>query len=78
MPQSILPLYSICYSNEGASSLVSDVDRYVIIGKLLDYFQLLTVFICRLEISDIFAQEFSSAKLSAQDLTSPVRRVDRH
>jgi predicted transcriptional regulator len=34
------PVYSICYGNEGASSSVSDVDRYVITRKLLDYIAL--------------------------------------
>jgi hypothetical protein len=29
-------VYFIYYGNEGASSSVSDVDRYVIVGKLLD------------------------------------------
>jgi hypothetical protein len=33
----LLWVYSICYGNEGASSSVSDVDRYVITRKLLDY-----------------------------------------
>jgi hypothetical protein len=29
-------VYVICYRNEGASPLVSDVDRYVIVRNLLD------------------------------------------
>jgi hypothetical protein len=40
-------LYSICSRSEGASSSDSDVDRYVIITKLLDpVLKLLPVFSC--------------------------------
>jgi hypothetical protein len=37
-PISLMLLYSIYYENESVSSSVSDVDRYVIIRKLLDPF----------------------------------------
>lgn len=61
-----------------ASFAVGDVEYYVIIIKLLDLiFNVLSLFINRLEIQTCLSYDFSSVRTHAQGTTCHVHRVDR-
>jgi hypothetical protein len=61
--------HTIYYGNGGASSWVSDVDRYVIIRQISRvYFKYISGIHRPVDISDILTQDFSSVRLPTQSV----------